>query len=117
MEFKDVLKNLRKDAGYTQAELAKKLGFSNGLIGMYESGQRRPSFEALEAIADFFNISIDYLVGKDDKSVYYLDPNVARLAQELFERPEMRILFDASQKATKEGIEQVAAILNKLGNK
>lgn len=117
MDFKDNLKTLRKKKGFSQVELADKLGLSKSLIGLYETGDRKPSFEALEAIADFFNVSIDYLMGKDEKSVYYLDPDAAEMAQELYERPEMRVLFDASRKATKEDIEQVADILKKLGGK
>ena len=117
MEFKDTLRELRKKKGLSQIELAEKLGFSKSLIGLYETGDRKPSFEALEALADFFNISIDYLMGKDNKSVYYLDPEAAEMAQELYDRPEMRVLFDASRKATKEDIEQVADILKRLSGK
>ena len=114
MEFKDVLKSLRNKRELSQIELAKKLGFSAGLIGMYESGKRKPSYEALEVIADYFNISIDYLMGKDDKSMYYLDPDVAELAQELYVRPEMRVLFDASKKASAEDIQFVINMLERM---
>lgn len=117
MEFKDNLKILRKRKGLSQMELADKLGFSKSLIGLYETGDRKPSFESLEAIADFFNVTIDYLIGKESGSIYYLDPEAAEMAQELYERPEMRVLFDASRKATKEDIEQVADILKKLSGK
>lgn len=117
MDFKDNLKTLRKKKGISQVDLAEQLGFSKSLIGLYETGDRKPSFEALEAIADYFNISIDYLMGKDEKSVYYMNPDAAEMAQELYDRPEMKVLFDASRKATKEDIEQVAEILKKLGGK
>ena len=114
MEFNDILKELRQKRGISQAKLADDLGVSKALIGHYEKGDRKPSFEMLEAIADYFNVTLDYLTGKDDKSVYYLDPGAAELAKELYERPEMRVLFDASQKATREDILQVADILDRL---
>ena len=117
MEFSEVLKSLRKRRGLSQVKLADELGVSKSLIGYYETGERKPSFEALEEIADYFNVSLDYLTGKDDKSVYYIDPEVAELAQALYERPEMRVLFDASRKATKEDIEQVADILARLSTR
>ena len=116
MEFKDALKQLRTKRGLSQVELAEKLGFSAGLIGMYESGKRKPSFEALEAIADFFNISIDYLMGKDDKSVYYLDPEAAEIAQEVQARPELKILFDASRKVSADDLNFVIGMIDRMKN-
>ena len=68
MEFKDILKELRNRKGLSQEELSCKLKVSKSLIGLYETGDRKPSYDMLEDIADFFNISIDCLVGKDDKS-------------------------------------------------
>lgn len=59
------LKKLREEKGLTQEALAKELGTSRSRIGMYEQGQRQPDFEMQEAIADFFNVTIDYLFGRD----------------------------------------------------
>lgn len=83
MEFKDVLKQLRQGRGYSQMKLAEILGVSTGLIGMYEIGKRKPSYEQLEAIADLFNVSTDYLIGKENRSTYYLDPAAAEIAATL----------------------------------
>ncbi len=60
------LKELREKNGYTQESLAKRLNTSRSRIGMYEQGKRQPDFEMQEAIADLFNVSIDYLFGRDD---------------------------------------------------
>lgn len=64
--FSDVLKSLRMQHGVTQAQLAEVLGMSSSTISMYESGQRLPSFEVLEAIADYFNVSMSVLTGNVD---------------------------------------------------
>lgn len=117
MDISERLKELRTKRGYSQAELAEKLHVSKSTISMIESGARKPSVEVLEMIADFFNVDVDYLRGKEIGSTYYLDPEVAQMAQELYDRPEMRVLFDASRKATKEDIEQVAALLERLSQK
>ena len=61
------LKELREQNGYTQESLAKKLNTSRSRIGMYEQGKRQPDFEMQEAIADLFNVSIDYLFGRVDR--------------------------------------------------
>ena len=70
MKFPDILKHLRKSENMNQLELANAIGVSRSTIGMYESGQREPDFETMEAIADYFNVSMDYLLGKSpDKLV------------------------------------------------
>lgn len=99
MEFKDVLRNLRRDRNLSQAKLAEELGVSNSLIASYETGARKPSFELLEDLADYFNVSLDYLTGKETGSVYYLDPKTAQMAQEIFENTELRALFSAARDA------------------
>lgn len=117
MDISERLKELRTKRGYSQAELAEKLHVSKSTISMIEAGARKPSVEVLELIADFFNVDVDYLRGKEIGSTYYLDPEVAEMAQALYDRPEMRVLFDASRNASKEDIEQVAAILERLSKK
>lgn len=65
-KFSTVFKSLRVENRYTQQELANRLGVSRSAIGMYEKGDREPDFETLEAIADFFNVDMDYLMGRSD---------------------------------------------------
>lgn len=67
-EFKDILKFYRKLARLSQAELADKLGLAPSTISMYEVGRRQPDFETEEMIADFFNIDLNTLRGKDTES-------------------------------------------------
>lgn len=59
------LKELRKDYKLTQEQLGKKLGLSRSTIAMYETNASEPDFETLSKLADFFGVSIDYLLGKD----------------------------------------------------
>mgnify|MGYP000211399865 CR=1 FL=1 len=65
-DFKDRLVILRKENNFTQDKLADELNVSKSTISMYEKGNRMPSYEMLEKIADFFNVDIDYLMGKSD---------------------------------------------------
>ena len=62
--FGSILKNLRLSRNITQGELAAKLGISRSAVGMYETGGREPDFEMMEAIADIFNVDMDYLMGR-----------------------------------------------------
>ena len=61
--FATRLKGLRKNANLTQIELAKKFNIANGTVGNWESGNRQPDYAMLQKIADFFNVSVDYLLG------------------------------------------------------
>jgi repressor LexA len=71
--FGDALKQLRLESKLTQKELAHIIGVSESTIGMYERNQREPAFEVLEAIADYFNVDMDYLTGRSSvrRSVSY----------------------------------------------
>ncbi|WP_305153919.1 helix-turn-helix domain-containing protein [uncultured Clostridium sp.] len=60
------LKSLRENADLSQKELAKSLGVSPSTIGMYESKKRTPDSEMLARICDFFNITVDYLLGRSN---------------------------------------------------
>lgn len=65
MEFKDMLKYYRQSMGLSQRELASRLKLSPSTISMYEVGNREPDFETEEKIADFFNVDLNTLRGKD----------------------------------------------------
>ncbi len=69
-KFQNILKSLRTARSLTQDELSKQLKISRSTIGMYEKGAREPDFETLELIADFFNVDIDYLLGRTAKTTY-----------------------------------------------
>ena len=64
--FAEKLKILRTENNISQVELAKKLSLSKNSINAYEKGRAEASIDTLIKIADIFNVSIDYLVGRED---------------------------------------------------
>lgn len=60
------LKKLREAKGLNQQGLAMALGLSQSTISFYETGERKPDLEALIQLADFFGVSIDYLIGRSN---------------------------------------------------
>lgn len=116
MNFAERLRDLRTQKELSQIELAKKLGLSNSTISMYERGEREPDFETLDLIGDFFNVDVNYLLGKEVGSTYYLDPQAAEMAKEVFKREEMRVLFDTVKDVSKEDIETVIKMIRGLKN-
>lgn len=113
-DFKTRLYELRSAKGMSQAELARAIGISAGSIGMYESGARMPSRSMMERLCDYFNVSLDYMSGKEDRSAYYLDPETAQIAQEVYDDPDLRILFDAARDSKPEDIKMAAEMLKRF---
>lgn len=118
MPFSDKLRQLRIERGLTQEELANLTGLKRSAIGMYESGSREPKFEILELLADFFNVDMNILLGKDTiPAQYYIHPETAALAQELHDKPELRILMDASRDLDPEDVRFVAEMVQRMKKK
>ena len=66
IKFDERLKELRKEKGVTQREIAEFLGIKTRPYQNYESRDRRPDYEKLVALADYFDVTTDYLLGRSD---------------------------------------------------
>lgn len=64
-KYYDMLVYLRKRANLTQEEASKKIGISRSSLANYEKGLRRPNFEVMEMIADFYNVNMDTIFGHE----------------------------------------------------
>lgn len=62
------LKELRLNKGITQTEFAETFNIANGTVGNWETGKREPDYEMLSRIADFYGVTVDYLLGRDQKA-------------------------------------------------
>ena len=60
--MKNNLKQLRKSRGYTQIAVQMKTGIEQALLSKYETGERTPPTETLVRLADFYGVSIDYIL-------------------------------------------------------
>lgn len=67
MQFNTRLKKLRKDKKLTQTEVAAALNITVRQYQRYESGEQTTTLDNLIALADFFDVSLDYLCGRRDK--------------------------------------------------
>lgn len=86
MDFPSRLKKLRKDKGITQQELANALNRDRSTVGGYESERKEPDFETLCAIAEYFDVSLDYILGRTDIKYPYdpvTDDNIREIIEQL----------------------------------
>lgn len=67
MKLAERLRELRQKKGVTQTQVAEYLGLKLRAYQYYESGEHRPEYEKLMALADFFEVTTDYLLGRTDE--------------------------------------------------
>lgn len=92
MAFGNRLKTLREERGLSQVELAKILNIANSTLSLYESGSREPNFEILKKIANYFNVSTDYILGRNEvmssqienEKSHNIDEKIMNLVKERF---------------------------------
>ncbi|MFA5576323.1 MAG: helix-turn-helix domain-containing protein [Tissierellaceae bacterium] len=99
--FSGILKELRENKNITQKELAKYLNITDRNIRYYETGDRIPSTDILEKIADYFDVSVDYLLGRTS-----VKKSVEKAIKEYYETSfDMKNLSPESQEDLKKYIE------------
>lgn len=76
MKYGERIALLREKKGLKQDELSTKLGISRASLSHYETNRREPDYDTINRIADFFNVSIDYLVGRTDDPQRSMDADV-----------------------------------------
>lgn len=109
--FRVRIRDLREENGMTQSDLAARLGCAASTISMYEQGRREPSFETLRAIASVFSVPVESLITSPEQAE---DEELWALREELRRRPEMRMLFSVSKKASREDIMKTVKIIEAL---
>lgn len=111
------LKSLRKNMQLTGEEFGVKMNVSKPTVSLWESDKRTPNAEMLQKIANFFDVSVDYLlIGKPNTTndSYYYDTEVAEIAEQIKNDPELRILLDAKRNLSKQDMKAIINITKSL---
>lgn len=90
LPFGDILRKLRAEKGWSQAQLAKRMGLSASIIAHYELGDRYPSLEALAELSRVLGVTTDFLLGLTEKRNCWMDvsgllPNEIKILEDLAE--------------------------------
>ena len=67
--FSTRLKQLREEHRISQAHLARAIGVGQSTVGMWESGKNYPEFKTLEKLSEYFGVSTDFFLGRDDEDI------------------------------------------------
>lgn len=118
----EIINELLKDKGVSASKMMSELGFSSGLYSQWKSGKQKPSRDKLEKIAEYFSVSVDYLLGNastvqaydENDNLVVIDDETRDIIDSLRTNPEMKMLFSVTKKATKDDIIKAVKIIEAL---
>ena len=110
MTFAQRLRDLRAREDLTQQELADNTHIARSTLAMYEYGKRRPDFEILDKLADYFDVSFDYILGRSDNNTGYPGHTDAAMLRRVSAYAER--IMEAYGKASPDTQAAVRAILH-----
>jgi len=113
--------DLRDKRGLSDYAVAKSTGVGRSTLSEWGKGKHTPNLENLIKIADYFGVSVEYLTtGQETDKVstegtrYYFDDETAAKAQELFDNPDLKMLFDAARDSRPEDLQMAADMLKRF---
>ncbi|SCJ98923.1 HTH-type transcriptional regulator immR [uncultured Clostridium sp.] len=116
IKLSDRIKDLRKQKGWTQADLHKKTGISMGMIGGIENGTRNPSDKSINKLAEAFGVSQDWLKSGKEKSDTLIEDFLNRLIDEKI--ITSTILDEETKEIILKAVEtEIAVLLKKKNNR
>lgn len=114
--FAENLRYFMDQSDKTQADLMRYMKVSSATASDWVNGRKMPRADKLQALASWLGTELSALLTKRDEqsSHYYLDPETAEMAQQLFNNRDMRILFDAARDSKPEDLAMAADLLKRL---
>lgn len=105
------IQTMRMSRGISQTKLAEMVGVSRSAIAMWEAGKRIPSWDAINALADAFNVRPSSIYEDENPDE---DKELWELRESLRQNPDMRILFSLAKDAKPKALKQAIAIVKAL---
>lgn len=113
--FAKNLKNLLRANGMSQKELANKLSVGTSSVSSWCRGEKSPRMDKVDAICEIFKCTrADLIEETTNRPDYYLNDKTRKIAQEVYDNPELQILFDASRDLEPKDVEFVVEMINRM---
>jgi len=122
--FPKRLRELRKERKLTAREFGEKFSLAESTISGYETGARKPDLETVDKFADYFDVSVDYLMGRSnirnpsgDFSQQRVDPEIAELLEKLQQKGtelEATAILRTASKMNKEQLKDILKVFEML---
>ena len=116
----EIFEQLLQKYGVSAYKVAKETGVTQSTLSDWKRGRSTPKTENMKKLADYFNVSLEYLMSGEEKKggeKYYLNDETAKMAQDIFENKELRMLFDTARDAEPEDLQAVHNMLLVLKRK
>ena len=116
----EVFEQLLQKFGVTTADVCKATGIGQSTMSNWKNRRNLISGKNAQLIADYFGVSVDYLMTgkeKEGRETYYLNEETSKMAQDIFENKELKMLFDAARDAEPEDLQTVHSMLLALKRK
>lgn len=97
-----VYAELRDKMGVKDMDVSRALGFHPSVISDWKRGKASPKYDKMKMIADYFGVSVEYLTTGEQPEGYYINPETADMAQQIYENKDLRLLFDVVKGITPE---------------
>ena len=101
----EIFERLCRERGVTPYRVSEATGIRTSSLSGWKAGKFTPKQEKLKKIADYFGVSIEYLMTGEEpegKGGYYINPDTADMAQQIYENKDLRLLFDVAKDVTPE---------------
>ena len=115
MQFAEKLRSLMQREGISNYRLSKEIGCSPATVGYWLNETKSPTAESIQALAGYFGVSTDYLMGADDTDTAE-DAEKMEILEDIRRNPELRAMFSVARDATPEEIRQYTKIIKALRN-
>lgn len=113
----EIFEKLRTEKGVSLYQIGQATGLNPSIFSNWKAGRYSPKADKLAKIAEYFGVTVEYLMTGEAHDGYYVNPETAEVAQKIFENKELRLLFDAAQDAAPEDLLTVHQMLLALKRK
>lgn len=110
----EIFEKLVKERGLKVSDVCRATGISPSTLSDWKAGRSTPKMKNMAKLTEYFGVSMEYLMTGKKQDEYYLNPETAKIAQQVFDDPDLRLLFDAARDVKPENIRLAAEMLRRF---